>query len=95
MGCAALPVVRGERPVSAAGVPKWWVVRAGAIYTVVRDDTRLGRGTRLARWASTREQALASAERAATRHARQASGGRKGRYVVERHSDAFEVVKVE
>ncbi len=50
--------------------PKWWVRRLGNVYRVERDDARPGRGTRLARVAATREQALINAEIAATKHAR-------------------------
>ena len=75
--------------------PKWGVVRTGTTYTILRDDARPGRGTRLGRWAATREQALANAERAANKHAQQASSGRKGRRVVERRGDVFHVAKVE
>lgn len=74
--------------------PKWWVRRTGNTYTAERDDARPGRGTRLARVAATREEALVSAERAAWKHARQASGGRKGQHTVRRVGDAFAVERV-
>lgn len=85
---------RDSRDSQQPTAPNWWPVRIGHVYSIYRDGALPDHGLRLASAPTTRGDALERAERAAAQHARKASGGDKGQWVVRQDADSFIVEKV-
>lgn len=88
------PEAEPQPPAPPSAPVRWWVFRRGDAYSVHADGDWPADALRLTPASTTRDRALARAERAATRRAReQREGG--GRWAVRRVGDGFVAARVE